>query len=608
MNETSQTKLDMIRLRFVGDSGDGMQLVGNLFTATTAMAGNDVHTFTDYPAEIRAPAGTLGGVSGFQIGYSDHEIHTPGDHVDILVALNPAALKTNLNDLMPGGTLIVNSDSFRTKDLQKVGYPDNPLENGSLDEYQVIKVSITRLTVETTANLSVSHSQAKQCKNMFALGLVFWMCGKELTKTINWLSVKFKDDPSVLSANKKVLEAGYYYGETLELVQGEYALPKAKLSPGLYRQVTGNEGLALACATLASSCDKGMLVSGYPITPASDLLQLMSRYEPYGIAIFQAEDEIAAICATIGAAYGGALALTCTSGPGFDLKSEGLGLAVMTELPLVVIDVQRAGPSTGMPTKPEQSDLLMALFGRHGESPIPVIAPLSPADSYQTLLTAMQMAVRFMTPVVLLSDAYIANGAEPWKIPTEKELPELAITYGESADQFSPYQRDEKTLVKPWTIPGTPGLEYRLGGLEKDYQTGNVSYDPDNHAKMVALRGEKIAGIAQDLPEAEIIGPEKAEILLITWGSSYGSALSAVEQLSEEGLSVSLLGLRHLNPFPKNLGKILKNHQKIVVAELNRGQLCRLLRAEFLIDAIPLNKITGKPFLIEEIVTKLKAL
>lgn len=593
-----------LAIRFAGDSGDGMQLMGLQFTNTTAIAGSDVHTFPDYPAEIRAPAGTLAGVSGFQVGFSEQEIHTPGDRLDILVAMNPAALKTNIADLKPGASLIINSDSFQKRDLAKAHYDHNPLDNDDLKAFRVIKVAITDMTVKAVAAIKLSHSQAKKCKNFLALGLVYWLCERDIAPTATWLKQKFKDKPDIAKANLLALQAGYNYADTAEL-SPHFKVGKAKLNKGLYRQVTGNEAFALGCATATVQSGKQLFLSGYPITPASNLLHYISRYQKFGIKTLQAEDEIAAVCAAIGASFGGQLALTCTSGPGFDLKSEGLGLAMMAELPLVVIDVQRAGPSTGMPTKPEQSDLLTAMFGRHGECPLPIIAPQSPGDCFNTIIEAFQLATKYMTPVIVLSDAYLANGAEPWLIPDAKQLPTITIKQATAANGSSPYARDNKTLARHWAIPGVAGLEHRVGGIEKDSVTGNVSYDPDNHQQMVNLRSQKVQGIVKDIPDLIVEGDANADVLVLSWGSNYGSIRSAMEELQQENKTVAMAHLRHLNPFPANLGDVLQRYKTVVVPELNSGQLAMLLRAQFNVKLESLSKVTGKPFLISEIKEKL---
>lgn len=598
-------ELETVVIRFAGDSGDGMQLTGTQFTNTSAIFGNDVHTFADFPAEIRAPAGTLPGVSGFQLSFSSQEVHTPGDQLQVLIAMNPAALKVNLKDLETNGLLIINTNSFEEKELKKAGYSQNPLNSGELNQYRVFSLPITELTLNAVKDSGLSHSGATKCKNFFALGVVFWLYNRPLEPTLKWLTQKFKNRPEVEHANRAALQAGFNYALTTELFTEQYTVKKAQLAPGHYRQVTGNEALGLGCLAVTLKAKKSMLLSGYPITPASNILQQLAKYEEYGIKVFQAEDEIAALCATIGAAYGGNLALTSTSGPGFDLKSEAMGLAVITELPLVIINVQRAGPSTGMPTKTEQADLLTAMYGRHGECPIPILAPASPGDCFAIIIEAFRIALKYMTPVIVLSEGSLATGSEPWLVPAVDSLPEIKFNFHTDIDGFTPYTRNPETLARLWAIPGTPGLEHRIGGLEKDSVTGYVSYDPANHQKMVELRATKIAGIANDLPPLEILGQSSGKVLVVGWGSTYGTILTAVEDLQAQNKSVSAIHLRYLFPWQKNLGEILKQFDKILVPELNLGQLNKLLRAEFLIDTIALNKTTGKPFLVKEIREKI---
>lgn len=594
-------ELETVVIRFAGDSGDGMQLTGTQFTNASALMGNDVHTFADFPAEIRAPAGTLPGVSGFQLSFSSQEVHTPGDQLDVLIAMNPAALKVNLGDLAENGILLVNSNSFEPKELKKAGYIENPLETHELDQYRVFELPFTDLTLNAVKELGLSHSQATKCKNLFALGVVFWLYTRPLEPTLNWLQQKFKNKPEIAQANQLALRAGFNYALTTELFTEHYTVKKARLKPGYYRQVTGNEALGLGCLAVAMKAKQPMLLSGYPITPASNILQQLAKYEAYGIKVFQAEDEIAALCATIGAAYGGSLALTTTSGPGFDLKSEAMGLAVMTEIPLVVVNVQRAGPSTGMPTKTEQADLLTAMYGRHGECPMPILAPASPSDCFAIMLQAFQVALKYMTPVIVLSEGSLATGAEPWLIPQLDDLPDYKLSFHTEAEGFTPYTRNPETLARLWAIPGTPGLEHRIGGLEKDTRTGYVSYEPENHQKMVALRAAKVQKVADDWPAIEILGAPQGKVLIVGWGSTYGAILAAVTELQLRGEAVSAIHLRHLFPLQKDLGAILKQFDKILVPELNLGQLSRLLRAEFLVDAISFSKTTGKPFLVGEI-------
>ncbi len=594
-------ELETVTIRFAGDSGDGMQVTGTQFTNTAAILGNDINTFPDFPAEIRAPAGTLPGVSGFQLSFSQHEIRTPGDIVNVLVAMNPAALQVNLKDVEQGGILILNSDSFTANDLKKANYDYNPLETDELNSYRLIKIPLTSLTLKAVEESGLSRRQADKCKNMYALGVVSWLFERPLDHTLSWIEAKFSKHPEVIQANQSALQAGYNYAITMELFTDHYKVKPAQLPPGRYRQITGNQALAWGCVAAAVQANRPLLYSGYPITPASDILHELAKYQNFGIKTFQAEDEIAAICATIGAAFGGTLGLTGTSGPGLALKGEGLGLAVMTELPMVVIDVQRAGPSTGMPTKTEQADLFIARFGRHGECPLPVLAPQSPGDCFYVALEAFRIALKYMTPVVILSDGYIANGAEPWIIPDIENLPSMEPQFRTEPDGFTPYIRDPETLARNWAIPGTPGLEHRLGGIEKDSFTGDVSYDPHNHQKMTDTRAAKITGIAKDIPQLEVLGKTEGEVLVVGWGGTYGAITSAVESLQREGKSVSSIHLRYLYPFQDNLGSMLKNFNKVLVPELNLGQLCFLLRSEFLVDAIPFTKVQGKPFLIADI-------
>lgn len=589
MNASPELKLieqDTVVIRFAGDSGDGMQVTGGQLTTTSAVMGNDVHTFPDFPAEIRAPAGTLPGVSGFQLNFSSKAIHTAGDRLNNLVAMNPAALKVNLKDLEDGGLLILNENSFIEKELKKAGYENNPLETGELEKFRVFQLPITELTLNAVKVFKLSHSQASKCKNMFALGIIYWLYYRPIEPTLNWLNKKFEQKENIRDANIAALKAGYNYALTIGLFTERYVVKKASLKPGKYRQITGNEAIALGAVVLAEKNQKNLLLSGYPITPASAVLQNLAKYQSEKITVFQAEDEIAAMSATVGAAYGGALAMTVTSGPGFDLKSEALGLAVMTELPCVVINVQRAGPSTGMPTKTEQADLLMAMYGRHGECPVPILAPKSPSDCFEIIIQAFQIAVKYMTPVIILSDGYLATSAEPWLIPlenkTENKLGEL---------EFS----------EKWVIPGTKNKEFRLGGLEKDIKTGNISYDPDNHQNMVNKRADKIKNIQDFIEDQEIIGNKSGEILVVSWGGTYGSVFTAVELLQQQEIDISLCHLKNLNPFPKDLKNILKSFKKILVVELNNGQLCKLLRAEYLVDAQAVTKMTGKPFLVNEL-------
>jgi 2-oxoglutarate ferredoxin oxidoreductase subunit alpha len=607
-------EIESATIRLAGDSGDGMQLAGTQFTNTSAILGNDISTLPDFPAEIRAPAGTLAGVSGFQIHFSSTDIHTPGDKLDTLVAMNPAALKTNIKDLEPSGILIINKDAFTTSDLSKAGYDRSPLEDGSLKAYRVIAVPITSLNRAAVSELKLSTREADRCRNFFALGLVYWLYERSLDPTLRWIKAKFAKNPAVLEANSRTLRAGYNYGETIEALPAHYKVSKAHIKPGRYRKITGNEAIALGLVAASKLSGLSLLYASYPITPASDILHALSELKRFDVRTLQAEDEIAAMAAAVGAAFGGALGVTATSGPGICLKSEAIGLAVMTELPVIIIDVQRGGPSTGLPTKTEQADLLQAMFGRNGECPAAVIAPCSPADCFSMTLEAVRLATRFMAPVFLLSDGYLANGAEPWLIPQVSELPKILVKHpvepnhkDNGHSSFHPYQRDAR-LVRAWAVPGTAGLEHRIGGLEKEDGTGNVSYDPANHEHMVKTRAQKIANMASDIPELTVMGPAEGEVLVIGWGGTYGSIRTAVERAQRKGLKVAQAHLRYLNPMPKNTGDVLKRYRKVLVPELNRGQLRLLLRAEFLVDAIGLNKVQGRPFLVSEIEEKIEEL
>lgn len=596
-------ELDMVAVRFAGDSGDGMQLAGTQFTNASAIFGNDISTLPDFPAEIRAPVGTLAGVSGFQINFSSHDIHTPGDEVNTLVAMNPAALKTNLKDLEQGGIVIVNSDAFTFNDLHKAGYEKNPLEDGTLSGYRVIKVPINVMNREAVKEVKLSPREADRCKNFFALGLVYWLYERPLEPTLRYIREKFAKNPAILEANMRTLKAGYHFGETTEALPVQFRVPKAIIKPGKYRKITGNEATAMALVTAATLSGKQLVYSTYPITPASDILHSLAEMKRYGVRTIQAEDEIAAIGAAIGASFAGSLGVTGTSGPGICLKSEAIGLAVMTELPLVIIDVQRGGPSTGLPTKTEQADLLQAFFGRNGECPAAIVAPCSPSDCFTMTLEAARIAMTFMTPVFLMSDGYLANGAEPWLIPKVEDLPKIVVKHPTEPNdngEFMPYKRDSR-LVRQWAIPGTPGLEHRIGGLEKEDVTGNVSYDPMNHEHMIKTRAQKIANIANEIPELSVNGPEKGDLLVIGWGGTHGAITTAVGRAQRQGLSVASAHLRYLNPMPKNTADVLKRYKKVLVPELNCGQLRLLLRGMFLVDAIGLNKIQGKPFLVSEI-------
>ena len=596
-----ERELDRVTIRFAGDSGDGMQLTGSQFTRTAAVFGNDISTLPDFPAEIRAPAGSLPGVSGFQLSFSSTDIHTPGDAPDVLVAMNPAALKTNLVDLPPGGALIVNEDAFTNQNLTRVGYTANPLHDGSLKSWNVIAVPISTLNARALEGLELTNKQVDLTKNFFALGLMFWLYERSLEPTLNWIDEKFGKRPVVAESNARALKAGYAFGETTELFHERYIVPPAKLAPGRYRNLTGNEAAAMGFVAASQLSKRTLFYGSYPITPASDILHQLASYKNFGVVTFQAEDEIAAIGAAIGASYGGSLGMTGTSGPGIALKSEALGLAIMVELPLVVIDVQRAGPSTGMPTKNEQADLLQVMFGRNSDSPVAIVAPATPGECFYMAIEAWRLALKYMTPVVYLSDAFVATGAEPWPVPRIADLPDIAVPNRTERDGFFPYQRDPDTLARPWAVPGTPGLEHRIGGLEKADVTGNVSYDPDNHHLMQTLRRDKIAGIADDIPPLEVHGPAEGDLLILGWGSTYGAIRSAVERLQAAGRSVAHAHLRHLNPFPANTGDVVQAYKRVLIPEINLGQLVMLIRARYLVDAVGYNRVRGKPFRIAEI-------
>jgi 2-oxoglutarate/2-oxoacid ferredoxin oxidoreductase subunit alpha len=614
-------EVDSITIRFCGDSGDGMQLAGTQFTNSSAMLGNDIATFPDFPAEIRAPAGTLAGVSGFQVHFANTDIFTPGDKLNALVAMNPAALKTNLRDLESSGILVVNSEAFGTSDLFKAGYKENPLEDGSLSGFRLIKVPINKLNREAVAEMKLSPREADRCKNFFALGVVSWMFERPIEPTLKWIKEKFGKNPAVMEANVRTLKAGLNYGETMELLPAHYRVSKAKLKPGTYRKITGNEALGMGLVAAAQLSGKQLVYSSYPITPASSVLEFLADMKRFGIKTLQAEDEIAAVGVAIGASFGGAIGVTGTSGPGVCLKAEAMGLAVMTELPLIVIDVQRGGPSTGLPTKTEQADLLQAMYGRNGESPIPIVAPATPGENFDMIIEAVRIATRFMTPIFLLSDGYLANGSEPWAIPNVADLPKIEIKHptqpnsngsdlnhengtGEPG-KYLPYKRDE-LLSRPWAVPGTPGLEHRIGGIEKQDVTGNINYEPANHEHMVHTRAQKVANIAETIPPLEVEGDVDAEIIVVGWGGTYGSIATAVARLRRKGLKVAQAHFRYLNPMPKNTEEVLKKYKKILVPELNLGQLIVLLRSKYLVPAVGLNKVQGKPFLISEIEAKIE--
>jgi 2-oxoglutarate ferredoxin oxidoreductase subunit alpha len=601
-------RLERVVIRFAGDSGDGMQITGDRFTATAAAVGNDLNTLPDFPAEIRAPAGTLPGVSAFQINFSSEDIQTPGDEPDVLVAMNPAALKVNLADLKKGGVLIVNTDAFAARDLEKANYKSNPLEDHSLEGYRLFPVPLESLTRKALEGTGLSSKDVGRCKNFFALGMMYWLYNRPLDNTLQWITEKFKSKPQYVEANALALRGGFAYCEATETFQVSYQVPAAKLAPGKYRNIHGNSALAIGLVTAAQKAQLRLFLGSYPITPASDVLHELSRYKHYGVYTFQAEDEIAAVGAALGAAFGGSLGVSTTSGPGLALKAEAMGLAVMTELPLVVIDIQRGGPSTGLPTKTEQADLLQAMFGRHAEAPVPIVAPQSPSDCFYAAFEAVRIAVQYMVPVILLSDGYLANGSEPWFLPRLSDLPDIRVKFRSDPHDFLPYQRDPGTLARPWVRPGTPGLEHRIGGLEKQDGTGSVSYDPANHEHMVRLRAEKVARIANDIPDAMVEGPASGDILVVGWGSTYGAIYSAVRELQREGIQVAHLHLRHLNPMPRNVGDVLQRYRRVLVPEMNLGQLALLLRARTLIDVVSYTKVEGKPFKRREIADRIRSL
>jgi 2-oxoglutarate ferredoxin oxidoreductase subunit alpha len=601
-------ELERVTIRFAGDSGDGMQLTGTQFTRTAAVFGNDISTLPDFPAEIRAPAGSLPGVSGFQISFSSSDIHTPGDQPDVLVAMNPAALKTNIGDLPAGGALIVNSDAFTQANLNKAAYASNPLTDGSLKPFTVFEIPISTLNERSLDGLEMTSKQKDLTKNFFALGLMFWLYERSMDPTLHWIDQKFSARPVIADANKRALKAGYAFGETTEAFHTHYRVKPAQLPPGTYRNITGNEAAALGFLTASKLAGRQLFYGSYPITPASDILHQLSGYKAFGVKTFQAEDEIAAIGAAIGASYGGALAMTASSGPGIALKTEAMGLAVMVELPLVVIDVQRAGPSTGMPTKNEQADLLQVMFGRNSDSPLPIVAPATPGECFDYAIEACRLALKYMTPVVYLSDAFLATGSEPWRIPALGDLPDISVENATDPATYRPYKRDPETLARPWAVPGTAGLEHRIGGLEKADVTGNVSYDPDNHHLMQLLRQAKVAGIAGDIPPLDVFGPETGDLLILGWGSTYGAIRSAVERLHADGRSVAHAHLRYLNPFPANTEAVVRGYRRVLIPEVNLGQLSLLIRAKYLVDAVGYNRVRGKPFRIAEIVDEAERL
>jgi len=597
--------IDKACIRFCGDSGDGMQITGSQFTNTAALYGNDLATFPDFPAEIRAPAGTLPGVSGFQVHFSSSDVYTPGDAVDVLVAMNPAALKMNLPDLRANGILIVNLDNFKENDLRKAQIAISPLEDHSLDGYRLFSVELTKLTRAALKELGLDAKSMDRCKNFFALGMCYWLYNRSMDATLRYLEDKFKGKPQLVAANRLAMQAGYSYCEATEAFQISYEIPPAKLSPGTYRNISGNAALAMGFVAASDKSGIPLFLGSYPITPASDILHELSQYKDFGVITFQAEDEIAAVTSAIGASYAGALGITTTSGPGMALKTEAIGLAVAVELPLVICDIQRGGPSTGLPTKTEQADLLQALFGRNSEAPIPVLAPSSPGDCFWIALEASRIAIKYMVPVIVLSDGYLANGAEPWKIPDVSELPEIPVHFETNTAGFHPYRRNPTTLARPWAIPGTPGLEHRVGGIEKQDVTGNINYDPLNHERMVRLRAAKVEAVADDILDAVPAGDQSGDLLIVAWGSTHGPITAALKTARAKGYSVGHVHLRHLNPLPKNLGDVLKRYKHVLVPEMNMGQLLMVLRAKYLVDAQGFNKIQGKPFKQSEIEQKI---
>ncbi len=605
--EKHHEEVETVTIRFAGDSGDGMQLTGTQFTNTSAVVGNDISTLPDFPAEIRAPAGSLPGVSGFQLNFSSQDIKTPGDQPNVLVAMNPAALKVNLPDLEEGGTLIVNTDSFTPENLKYANYATNPLEDNSLAGYRVHKLPITTLNMNALkGNVELSRKEIDRSKNFFALGVLYWLYDRPMENTLNWIRAKFAKSPELAKANEIALKTGYNFADTTEVFTTHYTVKKAKIAPGKYRKITGNEATAIGFIAASQISGRPLFYGSYPITPASDILHELSRHKSFGVKTFQAEDEIAAVCAAIGASFAGQIGLTGTSGPGVALKQEAIGLAVMTELPLVIVNVQRGGPSTGLPTKTEQADLFQAVWGRNGECPAIVIAPATPADCFHMAIEAVRLAFKYMSPVFYLSDGYLANGAEPWAIPPIDQLPKIDVKFHTDPTTFMPYARDPETFARPYALPGTPGLEHRIGGIEKQHITGNVNYDPENHHLMVKLRQEKIDRAAADVPLVEVMGEPSGKVLVLGWGSTYGSISSAVEKMQREGKSVSAAHLRHLNPFPRNLGEVLAAFETVIVPEMNLGQLCTMIRAKYVVDAVPFSKVKGRPFQIREIVRKVE--
>ncbi len=597
---------DHVVIRFAGDSGDGMQLTGMQFATESAIAGNDLATLPDFPAEIRAPAGTLAGVSGYQLNFSSHEVFTPGDEPSVLVAMNPAGLKVNIEDLLPNGVLFVDKEAFNESNLKKAGYTTNPLTDGSLSKYQLFQIEVTKLTALALRDLGMNTRAINRCRNFFVLGLVTWLFHRPVQPTLDYVNNRFKKTPEILEANLRAFRAGYNFGETAEMFASSYQVPPAEIAPGIYRNITGNSATALGFVAAAVKSGRPLFLGSYPITPASDILHELSGYKNFPVRTFQAEDEIAGIASAIGASFGGALAITTTSGPGLDLKSEAMGLAIKAELPLVIVDVQRSGPSTGMPTKPEQTDLLTAMYGRHGEAPLAILAAATPSDCFDTTYEAARIALKYMTPVIVLTDSLLANGAEPWRVPDVDKLRPIKVELRTDPEGFMPYLRDEETLSRPWAVPGTPGLEHRIGGLSGEHLTGNVSYSPSNNEMMVRLRARKIDGIAREIPPIEVFGdPGGGELLVVGWGSTYGTIREAVKAMRAKDKDVSHVHLRYLNPLPGDFGDVLRRFKKIMVAEMNMGQLLKLIREKYLIDAFGCNKIQGRPFKVSEITSRI---
>lgn len=606
--QKSTQERESVVIRFAGDSGDGMQLTGTRFTSESVLAGNDVGTLPDFPAEIRAPTGTLYGVSAFQINFSNKNVYTPGDDLDALVCMNPAALKTNLADLKQNGILIVDPSEFSSANLRKAEYEANPLEDNSLDKYQVYQVEVTKMTTLALKDTGLPNRSVMRSRNFFALGVVSWLYNRPIEPTLEWIQQRFGKNKAVAEANTLAIKGGYNLGENTDMFASSYEIKPAQIDPGTYRNITGNSATALGFVVAAQKAGLPLFLGSYPITPASDVLHELAEYKNYNVTTFQAEDEIAGVGSALGAAFGGALAITTTSGPGMNLKAETLGLAASVELPMVVTNIQRAGPSTGMPTKPEQTDLLQALYGRHGETPLPVIAASTPADCFYAAFEAARIAIKYMTPVILLTDGFLANASEPWLLPTVADLQDIEVEFRTDPQGFFPYLRDEQTLARPWVKPGTPGLEHRIGGIEKDYLTGNISYAPANHEQMVRVRHQKVTRITQEIPPTKVHGPERGKLLVLGWGSTYGAIAAAVEDAQAQGHTVAHAHLRHLNPLPADLGDVLSRYDRVLVPEMNMGQLLKLVRAEYLIDAIGLNKIQGRPFKVSEVATRIARL